>query len=134
MITAFALAAGTGLLAGGAYGAEAGARSLDGTIEAGISPDTNRAVYTTSADAPGKYSFDHAQAYCRGLEANGHKDWRVPNPAELSVLFNNRAAIGGFEQSTAPRAGGVGQFDQSERTPGSFNRRIAPLIGWYWSS
>ena len=26
----------------------------------------------------------------------GHDDWRVPSKGELKELFNNRAAIGGF--------------------------------------
>lgn len=44
------------------------------------------------------------------LVAHGHRDWRLPTKAELNVLFNNRAAIGGFDES--------GSFPSS----------------WYWSA
>jgi hypothetical protein len=43
-------------------------------------------------------------------KAHGHEDWHVPTKNELNVLFNNRAAIGGFDISGS---------DPS---------------GWYWSS
>ena len=29
---------------------------------------------------------------------HGHHDWRVPTKSELNMLFNNRAAFGGFNQ------------------------------------
>lgn len=82
----------------------------DGTIHAGRSPDTHRPMYATVQDAPLTYTFDRAQAYCADLEAGGTKDWRVPTRDELSVLFQNRAAIGGFDET--------GHIDR----------------GWYWSS
>src|SRR5437762_1894389 len=87
-----------------------GDRMPDGRIYAGISPDTHKPMYTTPEDAPLTYTFNEARKYAAELEANGHKDWRVPTKAELKVLFNNRAAIGGF--------------DASGLNPG----------GWYWSS
>jgi hypothetical protein len=34
--------------------------------------------------------------YAAKLDAHGHRDWRLPTKGELNVLFNNRAAIGGF--------------------------------------
>jgi hypothetical protein len=82
----------------------------DGTIFAGISPDTSKPMYATPADAPLTMKFNEAKGYAAKLEAHGHKDWRVPTKAELNVLFNNRAAIGGFNVS------------------GSYP------AGWYWSS
>ena len=87
-----------------------GDRMADGTVFAGISPDTGKAMYATPKDAPLTYSFNQAKKYAAKLEAHGHQDWRVPTKGELNVLFNNRAAIGGF--------------DVSGSTPG----------GWYWSS
>jgi len=39
------------------------------------------------------------------LDAHGYKDWHVPTKAELNVLFNNRAAIGGFNVSGSGPAG-----------------------------
>jgi hypothetical protein len=87
-----------------------GDKMPDGTVYAGISPDTGKAMYATAADAPLTYTFNHAQKYAANLDANGHKDWRVPTKAELNVLFKNRAAIGGFNET------------------GSYP------AGWYWSS
>jgi hypothetical protein len=76
-----------------------GDRMKDGTIYAGISPDTGRPMYTTLADAPGLYSFTGAADYARQLNQQrylGQNGWRVPTKNELNVLFNNRAAIDGF--------------------------------------
>ena len=87
-----------------------GDRIPDGTVFAGISPDTNKPMYATPADASLTMKFNEAQEYAAKLDAHGHKDWRVPTKAELNVLFNNRAAIGGFDIS------------------GSLP------TGWYWSS
>lgn len=48
--------------------------------------------------------------YAKTLDAHGHLDWRVPTKGELNVLFQNRAAIGGFNETGSDPA------------------------GWYWSS
>ena len=61
-------------------------------------------------DAPRAYNWDSGSQYCADLQAHGHHDWRVPTKGELNVLFQNRAAIGGFNE------------------PGSHP------AGWYWSS
>ena len=87
-----------------------GDKMPDGTVFAGISPDTNKPMYATSADASLTMKFNEAQEYAAKLDAHGHKDWRVPTKAELNVLFNNRAAIGGLNIS------------------GSYP------AGWYWSA
>ena len=71
----------------------------DGTIYAGVSPETGKAMFTTAADAPATCGFHEAQEYAAKLDANGHLDWRVPTRSELNVLYQNRAAIGGFEES-----------------------------------
>ena len=82
-----------------------GDKMPDGTVFAGISPDTNKPMYATPGDASLTMKFNDAQKYAAGLEANGHKDWHVPTKAELNVLFNNRAAIGGFDISCSDPAG-----------------------------
>src|ERR1035437_5271915 len=87
-----------------------GDRMADGTIYAGTSPDSNKPMYATPADAPLTYTFNQAQKYAEKLDAHGHKDWRAPTKAELNVLFKNRAAIGGFNET------------------GSYP------AGWYWST
>jgi len=69
----------------------------DGTVFAGISPDTNKPMYATPADATLTMTFRQAQEYAAKLDAHGHKDWHVPTKAELNVLFNNRAAIRAFD-------------------------------------
>ena len=87
-----------------------GEKMPDGTIYAGISPDTGKAMYTTPAEAPLTMTFNEATKYAAQLDAHGHQDWHVPTKAELNVLFNNRAAIGGFNVT------------------GSYP------AGWYWSA
>jgi hypothetical protein len=75
---------------------EIGTEMPDGTIYAGISPDTKKPMYTTPEDASLKMGFETAAEYAAKLDAHGHKKWRLPSKEELNVLFNNRAAIGGF--------------------------------------
>ncbi len=87
-----------------------GDKMPDGTVLAGISPDTNKPMYATPTDASLTMKFNEAQEYATKLDAHGHKDWHVPTKAELNVLFNNRAAIGGFNVT------------------GSYP------AGWYWSA
>ena len=36
--------------------------------------------------------------YAAKLDKNGHKDWKLPSIDELTVLFENRAQIGGFNE------------------------------------
>lgn len=82
----------------------------DGTVYAGISPDSGRPMYAAAADAPLTMKWKEAMEYAAALDAQGHKDWRVPTGGELDALFNNRAAIGGFNETGSHPA------------------------GWYWSS
>ena len=83
-----------------------GEKMSDGTVYAGISPDTHEPMYATPEDAPGgTYTFNQAADHAKTL-----RDFRVPTKGELNVLFNNHARIGGFDES------------------GAF------LGGWYWSS
>ena len=82
-----------------------GDKMLDGTVFAGISPDTNKPMYVTPAEASLTMTFNDAQKYAAQLDAHGHQDWHVPTKAELNVLFNNRAAIGGFNVTGSDPAG-----------------------------
>src|ERR1017187_4547630 len=82
----------------------------DGSIYARTSPDSNKPMNPTPPDAPLAYTFNQAQKYAEKLDAHGRKDWRVPTKGELNVLFQNRAAIGGFNETGSNPA------------------------GWYWSS
>jgi hypothetical protein len=93
-------------------GPAAGGRRADGTVFAGVSPDSGRPLYVTPADIALTVTFNQAQDHAAALgalAAHGYNDWRLPTKNELKMIFDNRAAIGGFDQS------GV--------LPG----------GWYWS-
>src|SRR5205823_762495 len=67
-----------------------GDRMEDGTIYAGISPDTHKPMYTTARDAPLAMKWKDAMKYAAALDAQGHHDWRVPTKAELNMLYENR--------------------------------------------
>lgn len=82
-----------------------GDKMPDGTVFAGISPDTNKPMYVTPVDASLTMTFNEAQKYAANLDAHGYKDWHVPTKDELNVLFNNRAVIGGFDISGSDPAG-----------------------------
>src|ERR1022692_4710799 len=64
-----------------------GDRMPDGTVYAGVSPETGTPIYTTPADAPGLYTWKNGADYCSALEAGGHRDWRASTKGELHVLF-----------------------------------------------
>ena len=54
-------------------------------------------LYALNGNADGPYE---AATYCKQLVMqNGHSDWYLPAVAELSVLYTNRVAIGGFDLS-----------------------------------
>jgi hypothetical protein len=74
----------------------------DGTVYAGISPDSGQAMYVTPADAPRWMTFTKAAQYAAGLDAHGHKDWHLPTEAELLEICKNRnegALKGTFNES-----------------------------------
>jgi hypothetical protein len=48
----------------------------DGTVYAGISPDTNKPLYAAPADTPGTRTHSDAEKYAKGFEGHGHKDIR----------------------------------------------------------
>lgn len=85
----------------------------DGTIYAGISPDTHKAMYTTPQDAPGTYTFNEAANYANNLDAHGHHDFHAPSKGELNVLWENR---------------------NKGKLAGTFNETGSNPAGWYWSS
>ena len=90
---------------------QVGDRMPDGTIFAGISPDSHQPMYTTPADAPLTFTFNEARNYAVNLNAHGHQDWRVPTKAELNVLWEN-----------CEKGALTGTFNQTD-----------PDV-WYWSS
>jgi hypothetical protein len=65
----------------------------DGTIYAGISPDTHKPMFTTPWDEPVPVPFKEAATQAGALSmtnAFGHHDWHVPSKNELNVLWENR--------------------------------------------
>jgi Protein of unknown function (DUF1566) len=77
-----------------------GDKMNDGTVFAGNSPDSNKPLYAMPADAPFHLAFNEAKNYAsemNSVRAYGHDDWYLPTKNELNVLFNKRAAIGGFD-------------------------------------
>jgi hypothetical protein len=85
-----------------------GDKMLDGTIYAGNSPGGGKPMYTMPADAHVTMTFNEAAAYAKKLNGEkylGHDNWRIPTKDELQVLFNNRAALGGFNESGSAPAG-----------------------------
>lgn len=85
-----------------------GVGMADGTVYAGVSPDTGKPMYTTRKDTGLCGEWNKAMDYAARLDAHGYTDWRVPTKAELNVLYKNRAAIGNFNETDS--------------------------AGWYWSS
>ena len=51
-----------------------GDKMPDGTIYAGISPDTNQPMYAPPTDASLTMKFNDATEYAAKLDAHGHKD------------------------------------------------------------
>jgi hypothetical protein len=73
-------------------GLQPGDKMPDGSIFAGISPDTGKQMFAMPADAGVSLTFNQAAKYAKTLNGKnrlGHDDWRVPTEAELHVLFEN---------------------------------------------
>lgn len=84
---------------------EPGTKMKDGTIYAGVSPDTGTALYVLPQDAPLVMKWKEAMQYAANLDAHGHRDWKLPSKTELDMLFENRAKIGGFNETGSIPAG-----------------------------
>ena len=93
---------------------EAGDKMQDGSICAGVSPDTGKQMFAMPADAGLTMAFNRAEQYAKKLNAEkslGHDDWRVPTKAELDTLSWNR---------------------EKGALKGTFNTG-SDASGWYWS-
>jgi hypothetical protein len=112
-----------------------GQRMPDGTVYAGVSPDTAKAMYVKPHDEPMTMSWSDAKrrTVLAKVGAYGHNDWVVPSRNELALLFNNRAVIGNFTDelywsSTESRYNG-GWFQRfSDGTQGYTNKDSSLLV------
>ncbi len=68
----------------------------DGTIYAGISPDTKKPYYTTKEDVDEFMPFFKARELCMRLSQYDNGSWRLPTTNELDDLYAHRQDIGGF--------------------------------------
>ncbi len=74
----------------------------DGTKFTGMSPDTGKPMFVAPADEPATLSFNAAAARAAEKSKETGKEYRIPSQAELNAIFNNRAALGGFNDNLAP--------------------------------
>ena len=103
-----------------------GTKMPDGTIFAGISPDTDKPMYVMAEDESVTMTFNEAAKFSGGLNkyrAYGHKGWRVPTKAELNVLFQNCEK--GALKGTFNLAGLYGAGFYWSSTPGDLG------VAWY---
>ena len=92
---------------------EHGDEMEDGTIYAGISPDTHKPMYARPKDESGTYTFNEAAKHAKSLDAHGHRDFHVPTVGELNALWENR---------------------NKGKLKGTFDETGSDPAGWYWSS
>ncbi len=76
-----------------------GTAADDGWVYAGISPDTNKPMYVMPEDAGAKMTWDQAMKTIKSLRKQGKTDVRLPSEGELEQMFNNKAKIGGFNET-----------------------------------
>lgn len=78
-------------------GPEVGTVMKDGTIYAGVSPETGRMLFVMPKDAPLLMNDNVAKGRIAAMndgQTLGHDDWRLPTLGELKVLFENKAKGG----------------------------------------
>lgn len=81
----------------------------DGTVFAGISPDTGRPMYARPADEAAEIAFIEVDDYTRQVNRHalqGHDDWRVPSLNELHAIFSvsDKGALQGTFNTAATSA------------------------------
>jgi hypothetical protein len=93
-----------------------GDKMADGSIYAGMSPETYKPMYVMPEDAFLAIDFNQAAKYAEKLNAQNalsHNDWRVPTKEELNLLYKNK---------------------NKGSLKGTFNETGSPSDGWYWSA
>lgn len=77
-------------------------RLPDGTVFAGLSPDTGAVLHALPGDeSPHPFDFclirgTDIAALARQARHCGHADWRIPSPAELQLMYQDRELMRGF--------------------------------------
>jgi hypothetical protein len=61
----------------------------DGSIFAGVLPETGERVLIATKEMPRRGTFNEAAKYAKELDAHGHNDWRIPTLEELNVIYQN---------------------------------------------
>lgn len=74
----------------------------DGTIYVGHVRGYDKPLFTTRGDVGMLLDWNKAVAHAKSYQEYGHNDWRVPDTAELNILFLRHAQIGGFSESIEP--------------------------------
>ena len=80
-----------------------------------------RGLIAATADYNGVLNWQGAMDYCNGLDVGTYDDefnWYLPSVFELNILYENRAAIGGF---TDPTNGSTENFYWSSTENGNNN-------------
>lgn len=74
----------------------------DGTVYAGVSPDTGKPMYAAAWDVTLDNGVAVHDAQDGNIDLHGHTDWRVPTKGELDAIFDIRevgALKGTFNQA-----------------------------------
>jgi hypothetical protein len=103
----------------GASQPQAGDRMPDGTVCAGISPDSGEPFYAAAADEPLMMTWAQANEAAAKSKAHGRKGWRLPTKDEQQVLYSNRhrgALARTFNETGAAHAGRYWSCTERPRT------------------
>lgn len=72
-----------------------GEKMPDGTIYAGVSPDSGNALFAMPQDLPNRLSWTEAQKAASEQNYAGHADWRLPTRSEIELMRQANAWSGG---------------------------------------
>ena len=106
---------------------EIGDLMKDGTIYAGISPTTNQPMYAAPKDGPMMMDFNAASKFAKQLEVGDKKDFRLPDRAELNVLFKNKdkGALKGTFNLTGKYPSGYYWSSMPDYAHGTYDQRFS---------
>lgn len=76
-----------------------GDKAADGWIYAGESPDTHKPMYVAPRDVIASCYWDEANQMADAVAKQTGKEVRLPTKGELKQMFDNKAKIGGFNET-----------------------------------